>query len=81
MNITKLLVVVFIATLCDSVGASQLRGMHNDTKLMDQKLQPDDIDNIIGNIIGPIIGIIGNNTGSINTTIPTLPYITSVTPC
>ncbi|WZY87226.1 hypothetical protein YC2023_033610 [Brassica napus] len=81
MNITKLTVVVFIAALCDNVGASRPRGMHNDTKLKDQKLQLEDIiGNIIGNITDPIIGIIGNNTRPIYTPIPTLPNNTSPAP-
>ncbi|KAF8084439.1 hypothetical protein N665_0717s0006 [Sinapis alba] len=80
MNITQLLVVVFIAAFCDNVGASQPRGMHNDTKLMDQKLNLEDIGNISRNIIIPIIDILGNNTRPINITMPTSPNNTSPAP-
>ncbi|ESQ29203.1 hypothetical protein EUTSA_v10023815mg [Eutrema salsugineum] len=92
MTITKLLVVVFIAALCDNVSANRLGGMPNDTELMDKKLSIgmvfDGISNstnnnrrdILGDIINIIIGIFRNNPGSINITIPMSPNNTSPAP-
>ncbi|KAG7584925.1 hypothetical protein ISN45_Aa02g003080 [Arabidopsis thaliana x Arabidopsis arenosa] len=56
MNITKLLVVVFIAALIGNVGGRHIGGMVNHTKLMNQKLP-------IGNVFEGIGNSTNNATG------------------
>ncbi|KFK40623.1 hypothetical protein AALP_AA2G020200 [Arabis alpina] len=91
MNITKLLVVLFVGAFCGNVGAMQPGRMTNDTKLtvtgkkmrisMTFEDTGNSTNNGLGSIIGAIIGtILGNKTGPINITIPNSPNIPSPGP-